>query len=385
VSGTNGLSGSFNYARNSVKATIDAYDGTVHFYVVDKKDPIVQSWREAFPVLFSDFSAMPTLLKDHLRYPEDLFRVQAEVFARYHVVESRRFFQGSERWLISPDPTDAISATSALTGGSSGGSSSSSGGRAPEIKATSKRQDPYYLYIRLPGDERESFLMLQSFVPVSQNNQQLRLVSFLTAKSDLSDYGKIESFVMPQGQTVDGPVQAALKINQQPDISARFTLLDQSGSKLIKGNIQLIPVGNSIVYVEPIYIEGEGTSRFPIYQFVAVYAQGRDPVLAPDVNAALDQIFPSTAGQQLPSTPSTPSTPGAPSTPSTPSTVTDLLTQAAQRFTDADTALRAGDLGKYQSLVKEAQSLVAQAQQLLNQGSTATPLPSASTTTTKAR
>ncbi|MEI8000348.1 MAG: UPF0182 family protein [Actinomycetes bacterium] len=386
IEGASGLAGSFNYARNAVKATVDAYSGRVHFYVVDAKDPIIRSWRSAFPKLFSSFDAMPDALKDHLRYPEDLFRVQTEVYARYHVTEPRRFFQGSERWLISPDPTEALSGVGITTSGTSARTNQ----RAPEIKATSKRADPYYLYIRLPGDDRESFLMLQSFVPVSQDNQQLRLVSFFTAKADRRNYGELQSFVMPQGQLVDGPVQAALKINQDPNISATFTLLDQKGSQVVKGNMQLIPVGDSIVYVQPVYIEGDGASSFPVYQYVAVFAQGRDPVLANTVNEALAKLFPgvsgATPGTAVPPSTSTPSTPSTPNnssgqSPAGSGTVESILAQAAQKFNDAGAALRAGDLGRYQTLVQEAQALVAQAQQLLSAGASAAP----TTSTTAAR
>jgi len=383
VNGVGGIQGRFNYIRNSVKVVIDAYDGTVDFYVVDRTDPIVKAWRQAFPDLFSDFDAMPDALKDHLRYPEDLFRIQTDVYATYHVVETRRFFQGSERWLISPDPNEAISGVSALGTGSADTQGNSS--RAPSIRATTKRQDPYNLYIRLPGDDRESFLIIQSFVPVSQDNRLLNLVSFLTAKADRRNYGQLESFVMPQGQLVDGPVQAALQINQNTEIASLFTLLDQGGSKLIRGTVQLIPVGNSIVYVQPIYVENEGQASYPVFQKVAVFAPGKDPVLADTVNEAIGKLFPATAGE---TGTTTPTSPNEPTTPSTPGSVESLLAQAAQKFTDADAALRAGNLGEYQSLVREAQALVAQAQQLLNTGSAADSsksTASTSTTTTTTR
>lgn len=378
VDGIGGISGRLNYVRNSVKATVDAYDGTVRFYVVDRTDPVVQAWRKAFPDLFRDRADMPDLLEDHLRYPEDLFRMQADVFAKYHVRKPRRFFQGSERWLISPDPNEAISGTTTVQAPQSDAGEAS--GRAPEIKATTKRQDPYYLHIRLPGDEDESFLILQSFVPVSKNNQQLRLVSFLIAKADRDEYGRLEAFVMPQGQLVDGPVQAALKINNDPDIASQFTLLDQAGSQVIKGNVQLIPVGKSIIYVQPIYVEGEGPSRFPVYQYVAVFAQGRSPVLDPTLKGALDKIF--GTGAAAPPTPTTPTTP---ITPPTPNSVESLLAQAIQRFAAAQDALRGGDLGRYQALIEEAQALVTQAQQLVATGNTAAPTPTSTSTTSTTR
>ena len=386
VDGVGGITGRFNYVRNSVKAVIDAYNGTVDFYVVDKDDPIIQSWRQAFPDLFSPFRDMPAVLKDHLRYPEDLFRIQTDVYATYHVVEPRRFFQGSERWLISPDPNEAITGVSAI-GTTADPDTQGSSSRAPSIRATTKRQDPYYLYIRTPGDTRESFVMIQAFVPVSQDNQQLRLVSFLTAKSDRRNYGELESFVMPQGQQINGPVQAALEINQNQLIASQFTLLDQQGSRIIRGTVQLIPVGNSIVYVQPIYVENEGSASFPVYQFVAVFAQGREPVLANTVQEAIDVLFPAAAGDPttptLPTDPTTPTVPTTPTTPGGSDTVEGLLQQANAKFAEADAALRAGDLGRYQSLVRQAQGFVAQAQQLLNTGSTAAPsTPLTSTTST---
>ena len=367
--GVGGLGGRLNYARNSVKATVDAYNGTVKFYVVDPDDPIIKSWQQSFPDLFSTFDEMPEALKDHLRYPEDLFRVQSDIFAKYHVIGTRRFFQGSEQWLISPDPNEAISAASLLQAPVTGDASSS--GRSPEIRATSKRQDPYYLYIRLPGDERESFLMLQSFVPISQNNQQLRLVSFLTAKSDRRNYGQLESFVMPQGLTVDGPVQAALQINQNAEISARFTLLNQQQSRIIRGNVQLIPVGNSIVYVQPIFIEGEGASRFPIYQFVAVFAQGRDPVLAPTVNEALVALFPEDrercAGNAHPGDHH-----HAGHARGSRTRCSICSIRRPRSSTTPTRRCRASDLARYATLVKEAQDLVAKAQAQLNADGTGT-------------
>jgi hypothetical protein len=373
------ITGRFNYVRNSVKAVIDAYNGTVDFYVVDPDDPIIQAWQQAFPDLFSPFRDMPEPLKDHLRYPEDLFRIQTDVYATYHVQEPRRFFQGSERWLISPDPNEAISGVDTVTG-TVDPDTQGSAGRAPSIRATSKRQDPYYLYIRTPGDTRESFVMMQAFVPVSQDNRQLRLVSFLTAKSDQRNYGDLESFVMPQSQPILGPVQAALEINTDDQIAQRFTLLDQRGSRIIRGTMQLIPVGNSIVYVQPIYVESEATS-FPVFNSVAVFAQGRDPVLASTVQGGIDLLFGTESDDPDPDpSPEDPSTSPGSDTPES------LLQQAADKFNQADAALRSGGatgIARYQELIEEAQDLVRRAQRLLETGAVANPVsPSTSTTTT---
>jgi hypothetical protein len=370
VTGVGGLGGDFNYVRNSVKATIDAYEGTVKFYVIDPDDPMIQAYSKAFPDLFSPGSEMPRGVREHLRYPEDLFRVQSNMFSNYHVTEPQRFYQGSERWLLSPDPNTVTNFLStATTTAAQRGS-----GRASQITATTKRQDPYYLYIRLPGDARESFLILQPFVPVSKDNQQTRLISFMTAKSDPRDYGKMKAFVMPQGRTVTGPVQVANAIQSEPAISEQITLLSRGGSRVRFGNIQLIPVGESIVYIQPILVQQEGAQGFPQFRFVAVFTEGSDPVIETTVQRGLDTLF-----GLAPTTPETPDTPTTPTNPDV--TVSELLSQAGQKFLAAEEALKAGDLGQYQQLVKEAQDLVDQALALLNDGTTPSTTEGSTTTT----
>jgi hypothetical protein len=371
VSGIGGLSGDFNYVRNSVKITVDAYEGTVKFYVIDEGDPMVQAYSSAFPDLFTPGSEMPDELREHLRYPEDLFRVQSNVYSNYHVTEPQRFYQGSERWLLSPDPnvvTSGFERTTATT------RAQSSSGRSAQITASTKRQDPYYLYIRLPNDDRESFLILQPFVPVSKDNQQTRLISFMTAKSDPRDYGKLEAFVMPQGRTVTGPVQVANNIQSEPVISEQLTLLSRGGSSVSFGNIQLIPVGESIVYIQPIFVQRSGAQGFPQFTFVAVFTEGKDAVIASTVQKGLNQLF-----DLEPTTPETPETPETPD--QTDQTPSDLLAQAAEKFAEADAALKAGNLGEYQELVGDAQDLVDQALELLNAAGSGDSTTDSSTTT----
>jgi len=361
-SGTGGLAGDFNYVRNSVKITVDAFNGTVKFFVIDPKDPMIGAYQKAFPDLFSPFSEMPDELVAHLRYPEDLFKVQSDVFSKYHVTQARRFYTGNERWLLSPDPTSVVGTIPAAST-----RSTTAQGRSPEISATTKRQDPFYLYIRLPGEDRESFLILQPFVPVSKDNQQTRLVAFMTAKSDPRDYGELDAFVMPQGEQVLGPVQVAANINKDTTISQRITLLDQRGSEVISGNVQLIPVGDSIVYVQPFFtVAAQGANGFPQFQFVAVLVQDRAPVIGATVADALATLF----GDAPPDTATPDETPASPDG----QTVDELLAQATEKFAAADAALRDGELGTYQRLVKEAQELVAQAQAILDgtAGSTTT-------------
>ncbi len=395
LGGEGSLSSSFNYLRNSVKVTVDAYEGTVRFYVFDKTDPIIKSYRSAFPDLFTDGARMPKDVQAHLRYPEDLFKSQASIFGRYHVTEPKRFYDGSSKWLVSPDPGSGRVSSDILSeaGAATGAASATAANNQPQAaSSTGARIDPYYLNIRLPGQKSEHFIVTVPFVPVSSGNSQTRLVSFLTADSDPGQYGQMQSFTMPQGQTVEGPVQVNNAIIRTPAISTAITLLNQQGSQIIQGSMQLIPVGNSIVYVRPFYAQGRGEGSYPLFQFVVVYAQGYGAFCGPNVQDDLDQMLgrkdPVTTcnvssgaptggtgtGSNTTTTTTTPTTttPGATTTAAPPASTTippaagtaqDLLNQAATDLDNAQKALEAGDLGEYQRLVNDARTKVKQAQQ----------------------
>jgi uncharacterized membrane protein (UPF0182 family) len=374
--------------RNSVKATIDAYQGTVTFYVWDEQDPVIKAWRKAFPDLFTDKQRMPADLRGHLRYPEDLFKVQANMLGRYHVTEPRRFYDGSAKWLISPDP-----GSGRVTGSDFGAlvdsanSDTASTGQPQAATSTGRRIDPYYLYMKLPKETQEHFIVIVPFVPVSSNNRETRLVSFLTANSDPGSYGQLRVFTMPQGQTVRGPVQVNSEMARSGAISAAITFLNQQGSRVTQGSLQLIPVGNSLIYVRPFYAQGQASGSYPQFQFVAVWTQNfGQAVCAQNVTDALNQMFGQAersancnisitgapAGTPDGSTTTTTSPtattrPGATTTtvPGATGSVADLLNQAAAKFAQADAALQANppDLGQYQALVQQARALVQQAQQ----------------------
>ena len=364
-----GLNHSFNYVRNSVKATVDAYDGTVKFYVIDNKDPLIRSYRKAFPDLFTDFNKMPRDLQQHLRYPEDLFRVQSDVYSRYHVTESRRFYQGSAKWLLSPDPGSGQITPAELQ------TPTQSAPNPKGATSTGARMRPYYLYINLPGQQQPSFIILQPFVPVSAGNKQTRLVSFMTASSDPGNYGDLTSFVMPQGESVLGPVQIDNRIKSTPEVSQQITLLNQQGSTVIQGSLQLIPVGNSLLYIRPFYVQAAGQSSYPQFRFVVVAYAGQNPVLASTVNDGLNQLFGAAPTQPLPGG-AAPTNP----TPAPGGNVQNLLGQAAAKYQQAQDALRSGDLGTYQSLINQVGDLIRQAQQAAGGGG-----GGPTTTTTPAR
>ena len=237
------LPSDFNYIRNSVKATIDAYDGTMRFYVIDETDPLIRAYRSIFPALFSDLSEMPAGLTDHLRYPEDLFRVQSDVYTRYHVTDPRVFFNNGDPWQIARDPSTTTREE-----------------LREAFSAESRPMVPYYLLMTLPGEEDLTYLALQPFTPATRPN----MVSFLIAKSDFDEYGALVDFQLPRDSSTNGPGQVGARINQNPEISSEFTLLDQQGSEVIQGNMLVVPIDESILYVQPIYISartvGGGTS-----------------------------------------------------------------------------------------------------------------------------
>jgi uncharacterized membrane protein (UPF0182 family) len=372
-----GASGkSFNYIRNSVKATVDAYDGTIRYYVVDTKDPIIKAYRAAFPDLFSNFSQMEKDypgLRAHLRYPQDLFRYQTDVYGRYHVTNATTFFSGAGRWEVSADPPSASVTNDQTTVTNVPQDASSSG----------KRIEPLYVLTRLPGQTNEQFLILRPFVPVSKGNSQNRLASFMVARADPHASPQLESLEMPSGSTVQGPVQVNRAINTQQDISSQFTLLSRGGSTVQQGQIQIVPVKNSLLYIQPVYVLSESGNQ-PALSFVIVYYNGRAK-FGSDVADALNQ-FPAFAGSAPPAPPGNgPVTP--PTTiPGTSATVDQLIAQADQLSKDAQSALDAKDLGTYQEKVKQLSDVL---NQLVDARSRETGKPSTSTssttTTTKPR
>jgi uncharacterized protein len=395
-----GLDTDFNYVRNSVKVTVDAYDGDVHFYVVDNTDPIVQTYRKAFPELFQNLSAMPAGLRAHMRYPEDIFSAQTEQFALYHITDPVQYFNKQAIWDVapSPDTSSAAPVASAVVNGNNGGRNTTLAGAGSPI-------DPLYLTMALPPDSGKTATNPQQFVLERSFTPRLKggiLSAFVFAQSDGDNYGKLVLYQVPN-TAAPSPGQAATLIQSDQFISGQFTLLGSAGSRVIQGNVQLIPIGNAIMYLRPIWILGEGTSTFPRYEFVAA-AVGQRAVLGFDVPDAVNALVNnvptrlqtsggvrSIAGQIGSSTPTTGTT--TTTQPSTGSTVTvpanssvDALLAAAQKEFDlANSAYAAGDLGGYQRHNKLAAGYVQDA--IARSGSTVTTttvVPGAKRTTTTA-
>jgi uncharacterized membrane protein (UPF0182 family) len=247
----------YNYIRNSVKITVDAYDGTVNLYVADSADPIIRSYQGAFPGLVRPIEEMPSELRDHLRYPEDLFQVQSQALTTYHVQDPQVFYNAEDVWT---------------------GASEVVGDRRQPMQ-------PYYVTMRIPGETREEFLLMLPFTPANRDN----MIGWLAARSDGAQYGQLVLFKFPKDRLVYGPAQIDARIDQDPQISSQLTLWNQQGSRVIRGHLLVIPIGSSTLYVEPIYLQAE-TSRMPELKRVVV-ATGNRVVMEPTLEEGLRRLF----------------------------------------------------------------------------------------------
>lgn len=247
----------FNYLRNSVKVVVDAYNGNVDFYIADANDPIVQTWDKVFPGLLKPLTAMPDNLRLHIRYPEDLFSTQSERLLTYHMKDPQVFYNREDQWQI---PQEIY------------------GTEAQSVK-------PYYLIMKLPTATEEEFILLHPYTPTSRPN----LIAWLAARSDGEDYGKLLLYKFPKQKLVYGPNQIEALINQDPVISQQISLWNREGSRAIQGNLLIIPIEQSLLYVEPLYIEAERNSLPTLARVIVVYEN--QIVMAETLNTALKAIF----------------------------------------------------------------------------------------------
>src|SRR5436305_6400739 len=293
---------------------------------------MVKAYQKAFPKLFTDGSQISPELRAHLRFPEDLFRVQTNMYGLYHITNPSAFYNKSDAWDVSQDPgSGQVGAGGAIT--------QTTNAQGIVTSSREARMNPYYLLMRLPNEQRESFLIQQPFVPVSQNDQRKNMSAFMVAKSDPDDYGKMEAFVMPDDVSVDCPALADAKINQDTTISSQITLLNTAGSKVLLGNMLVVPIKQSLLYIRPLYVQAVNTPQPQFKKAIVVF--GDRAVMQNTLKDALQSIFgaaPPTleqaAGQGGPAP-----APGAAPAPSASSgaaaNVKSLLDQAAAAFNDA--------------------------------------------------
>lgn len=311
------FSGTNNYIRNSVKVTVDAYNGTMTLYVWDEKDPVIQAWRKVFPELFTDRSQIPPGLEEHVRYPEDLFRIQSGVYTRYHMTEPETFYTNEDIWVIPARPSQE--AAVAVTGGL--------GARATTL---GQEMEPYYVLMRLPGSTKEDYVLILPMNPRSRPN----MVSLLAAHSDPDDYGELKDFRFPRGVTVFGVGQIHSRINAVERISRTISLLDQRGSKVILGNLLVIPIGESILYSQPLFIQAEA-NPIPELKYV-ILASSETVVMEPTLEDALAAMLGTRPPSPLPDP-----------TGEQPSVDETLIEEAYRHLVAADEAARRGDWETY--------------------------------------
>ncbi|MBI4298477.1 MAG: UPF0182 family protein [Chloroflexi bacterium] len=248
--------GNINYIRNSVKVVVDAYEGTLDFYIADESDPLIKAYQSAFPALFKHLDQMPAYLKNHIRYPEDLFSIQAQKYLQYHMTDTRVFYNKEDQWST---PTELFF-------------------------GSSQPMEPYYLIMKLPGEEKEEFVLLLPFTPSKRPN----LIGWLAARSDGEQYGKLTAFKFPKDRQIDGPQQIEARIDNDTFISQQFTLWGQGGSTVLRGNLLVIPVSDSLIYVEPIYLQPEALA-FPELKRVIVVSSDK-VAMEPSLSEALVKV-----------------------------------------------------------------------------------------------
>jgi uncharacterized protein len=302
----------YNYIRNSVKATVDAFHGTVSYYIADPEDPVIRTYSRAFPGLLKPLTEMPKDLQAHIRYPEDLFTVQARMYATYHMHEPQVFYNKEDLWVIPRLQQD---------------------GRDREM-------DPYFTVMRLPGEPREEFVLLSGFNPSGRDN----MIALLVARMDPPYYGRIIAYAFPKQKLVFGPRNIQARINQDPVISQQISLWNQQGSRVITGHLLAIPIDQSLIYVQPLYLAAAEQGALPELRRVVV-AYGNQIAMEPTLEAALARIFGARVrGDEAPSARPAERAPAPPSLGAAVSAGVQRAWEAWQRGQDA---LRRGDWAAY--------------------------------------
>ena len=302
-----------SYIRNSVKATVDAYNGTVSLYQWDQKDPVLKSWMKAFPKTVKPKSAISKDLMSHIRYPEDLFRVQRDILASYHVKSAAAFYGGQDFWRVPSDPS---------TFGRNAGA-----------------QPPYYLTLQMPGAATPAFSLTTPFVPKG-TRENLTAFAVVNSKPG-ADYGKITVLQLPRSTNISGPSQIASNFEAKPEVANALSLLRQGGSDVVLGNLLTLPVGGGLLYVQPVYVKAtSNSSAYPLLQKVLV-SFGDVIGFDSSLKGALDQVFGGNSGTSTATTPSTPTTSNSSAD------VATALAAAKQAIADGQAALAKGDFAAY--------------------------------------
>ncbi|MBO0890688.1 MAG: UPF0182 family protein, partial [Acidothermales bacterium] len=333
-----------NYMRNSVKATVDAYDGTVTLYAWDPNDPMLKTWQKAFGNNVKPASAMSAELRDHIRYPEDMFKAQREILSRYHVTNPASFYGGQDFWSVPNDPTNS---------------------------AEQVAQPPYYLESRMPGDTQPIFSLTSTLVPKNRPN----LAAFVSVSSDVHNgYGNIRVLQLPRDTAVPGPGTIQGNFEAYAPASTELALLRRGGSSVRFGNLLTLPFGGGLLYAEPVYVQANSGESYPLLQRVLV-SFGTKIGYAPTLDEAMKQVLTGTTGNK------NEKNQGKDNTGDLRSQLASALSDAQQAYADGQAALKKGDFtayGEAQKRLKAALDKADSIQKKLGTASTSNPSPNPS-------
>jgi len=311
------------YIRNAVKATVDAYDGTVHIYAWDTTDPLLKVWSKVFPGVVQAKSEIPVGVLKHVRYPEDMFKVQRDILAKYHVKDPQAFYSGQDFWNLPDDPTKP---------------------------AVSQAQPPYFLTLKMPDQKKATFSLTTTFAP----NKRQTLAAFMAVNSEPgADYGKIRVLQLPRNTTIPGPTQVQNNFESDPDVSAKLSLLRQGGSEVVLGNLLSLPVGGGLLYFEPVYVRASQGDGYPLLRKVLV-SFGSKVAFEDDLPTALAKVF---TGQTTP-------TPGVNTTGTVAQRLAEAISAANTAYEQGQSALAKGDFAAYGAAQKRLATALAQITEL---------------------
>jgi hypothetical protein len=302
---------------------IDAYNGTVRFYVFDAADPLIQSYQKVFPALFTDAKEMPDFLRAHIRYPELLFRIQARIYSTYHVENEQVFYNREDIWTVAQQ------------------------GRSQQGQGTADTIESFFVQMRFPGETRQEFVSILPFTPANRNN----LIGWIAGRSDGDHYGKLRAYRFPKTRFVDGPLQIQARIDQDPRLSSQLTLWNQQGSTVIRGNLLVMPFEDTLLFVEPIYLQAE-RSPMPELRLVVLATQDRlaygqrfPEALAQLLQGGAPVPDAATAGVETAGGAGTPEQSQAPG-PALPGDIRSLIDRANQSLADYRKLTAEGKLGE---------------------------------------
>ncbi|WP_406678536.1 UPF0182 family protein [Neomoorella carbonis] len=314
----------FNYIRNAVKVVIDAYNGTVDYYLVDPGDPLSQTLGKIFPGLFKPLAAMPAELRQHLRYPAELLAIQARMLASYHMENTMLFYNKEDAWSI-----------------------------AEEMVGDQRQaMEPYYTFLRLPGEQEAEYILMLPFTPARRVN----MVAWLAARNDGPNYGQLLLYTFPKNRSIYGPMQIEARIDQEPAISQQLTLWDQHGSRVIRGNLLVLPIKEALLYVEPIFLQSQESKLPELRQVVVAY--GEKIVMADTLAGALKAIF----GDRTAVTPPPATTPPLSGSLTTNNLATSIQ-EANRLYNEAQEKLKLGDWAGYGENMKKLGQVLQEMQQ----------------------